>query len=232
MTCFWVFGLNKTTSMPAHVCYKSNKGAHLFQYQIKLIRVPNQSKLTVLESDTLFLITQKQTRKEVNLLWRNNSIWSTCNLWSLAWQSYTYSEESRVQRWFVLDRQYKILSVTNQYTKLVNQAIIFLLINIFRTLFLSNLIHYHFNIYPKSATYFVMFCCHSSQTATDSLSIWKTSISTLIFRRKRPHELHAYDRNILKVNLCAWNYVHNAQWESGMGISVPNNKEGKLRILR
>ena len=39
MTCRkLVFGFNKTTSMPAHVCYKSKKGTHLFQYQIKLIR--------------------------------------------------------------------------------------------------------------------------------------------------------------------------------------------------
>ena len=63
-----LFGFNKSTSMPAHVCYKSKKGTHLFQYQIKLIRDSESVQTNCVGSDILFLITQKRTQKEVNLL--------------------------------------------------------------------------------------------------------------------------------------------------------------------
>ena len=76
-----LFGFNKSTSMPAQVCYKSKKGTHLFQYQIKLTRDSKSVQTNCVRVRHIVLDhTETDTKRSKFIVKKLQYIWSTCNL--------------------------------------------------------------------------------------------------------------------------------------------------------
>ena len=77
-TCVW---LQQKYYMPAHVCYKSKKGTHLFQYQIKLIRDSKSVQTNCVRVRHIVLDhTETDTKRSKFIVKKLQYIWSICNL--------------------------------------------------------------------------------------------------------------------------------------------------------